>query len=525
MVGTLQLQPVAFHTTTSSALHGYYCSSKSKKLPKQKRIHRNKNTSLSFPNSTPTPLLINQKPYTQTKAQALDAIVDDLEASVDKRIKIDTEIFSSLLETCYRLQAIDHGIRVHRLIPPNLLRRNAGLSSKLLRLYASCGRIEKAHQVFDQMVDRDASAFPWNSLISGYAELGLYEDAMALYFQMDEEGVEPDPFTFPRVLKACGGLGSICIGEEVHLRVVRSGFANDGFVLNALVDMYAKCGDIVKARKVFNKIASRDLVSWNAMLTGYIRHGLLVEALEIFCQMLQEGHEPDSVAISTILANLSSLKLTLQIHGWILRQGFEWDLSVANSLIAVYSNHGKLDRAQWLFNHMPERDVVSWNSIISAHSRDLEVLTYFEQMENSGTLPDSITFVSLLSACAHLGLVKDGERLYSMMKGKYAINPIMEHYACMVNLYGRAGLLMEAYAVIEEKMEFEAGPTAWGALLYACFLHGNVDIGEVAAEKLFELEPDNELNYELLINTYSNAGRLDGVERVRMMMMERGLDL
>lgn len=515
------LQPPVFHITNSLIL---YCSSKSKKIKKQKQIQQNKGISLSFPKSTPTPLLISQKPYTQTKTQALDAVVDDLEASVEKGIKIDTEIFSSLLETCYHLQAIDHAIRIHSLIPANLLRRNVGLSSKLLRLYASCGHVDEAHQVFDQMAKRDASAFPWNSLISGYAELGMYEDAMALYFQMEEDGVEPDPFTFPRVLKACGGIGSICVGEEVHRHVVRSGFANDGFVLNALVDMYAKCGDIVKARKVFDKIAFRDLISWNAMLTGYIRHGLLVEALDIFGQMLQQGYEPDSVAISTTLTSLSSLKLALHIHGWVLRRGFEWNLSIANSLIVVYSNHGKLHQSRWLFNHMPERDVVSWNSIISAHSRDLQVLTYFEQMENIGTLPDSITFVSMLSACAHLGLVKDGERMYSLMRGKYGISPIMEHYACMVNLYGRAGLIKEAYAIIVETMKFEAGPTVWGALLYACFLHGNVDIGEIAAEKLFELEPDNEHNYELLMKIYGNAGRLADVERVRVVMVERGLD-
>jgi pentatricopeptide repeat protein len=502
-----------------------YCSSKSKKIKKPKQIQQNKGTSsLSFPKSTPTPLLINQKPYTQTKIQALDAVVDDLEASVEKGLKIDTEIFSSLLETCYHLQAIEHGIRIHRVIPANLLRRNVGLSSKLLRFYASCGHVDEAHQVFDQMAKRDESAFPWNSLISGYAELGLYEDAMALYFQMEEDGVEPDSFTFPRVLKACGGIGSIRVGEEVHRHVVRSGFANDGFVLNALVDMYAKCGDIVKARKVFDKIAFRDLISWNAMLTGYIRHGLLVEALDIFGQMLKQGYEPDSVAISTILTSLSSLKLALHIHGWVLRRGFEWNLSISNSLIAVYSNHGKLDQARWLFDQMPERDVVSWNSIISAHSRDLKVLTYFEQMENAGALPDSITFVSMLSACAHLGLVKDGERMYSVMRGKYGISPIMEHYACMVNLYGRAGLIKEAYAIIVETMEFEAGPTVWGALLYACFLHGNVDIGEIAAEKLFELELDNEHNYELLMKIYRNAGRLADVERVRVVMVERGLD-
>ncbi|XP_059666974.1 pentatricopeptide repeat-containing protein At4g25270, chloroplastic [Cornus florida] len=520
----ITLQSPNFHTISSSTLYSSLKSKTTNKQKKQKQSHPNQKNKLSFPKSSPTPLLINQKPYPKTKLQALDAVVDDLESSIDNGIEVETHIFASLLETCFRLQAIDHGIRIHRLIPKNLLRKNVGLSSKLLRLYASCGHIEDAHQVFDEMAKRKTSAFPWNSLISGYAELGLYEDALALYFQMVEDGVEPDQFTFPRVLKACSRLGSIRIGEEVHRHVVRYDFWDDGFVLNALVDMYAKCGDVVKARKVFDKIGDKDLVSWNSMLTGYIHHGVQVEALNIFRRMLHGGHEPDSVAISAILSGVSSLKLGTQVHGWVIRHGMEWNLSIANSLIVVYSHQGNLERACWVFDEMPERDVVSWNSIISAHCKDPKALIYFQQMESAGVLPDNITFVSLLSACAHLGLVEDGERIFSIMIETYGMSPIMEHYACMVNLYGRAGFVDKAYDIVRKRMEFEAGPTVWGALLYGCYLHGNVDIGEIAAESLFDLESDNEHNFELLMKIYGNAGRLEDVERVRIMMVERGLD-
>ncbi|KAK5784984.1 hypothetical protein PVK06_039525 [Gossypium arboreum] len=180
-------------------------------------------------------------------------------------------------------------------------------------------------------------------------------------------------------------------------------------VLNALTDMYAKCGDIVKARRVFDSIACKDNISWNSMLTGYIRQGLLAGAF--FC----------------------SLKIAAQIHGWVLRRGIEWNTSVVNAMIVVYSNLGKLDGAK--------------------------ALLYFEQMVRSGTSPDSITFVAILSACAHLGLVNNGERLFWLMRKKYGIDPRMEHYACMVNLYGSAGLIDEAFNMIVERMEFEAGPT------------------------------------------------------------------
>lgn len=352
----------------------------------------------------------------------------------------------------------------------------------------------------------------------------MYEDAVALYDQMEEDGVEPDRFTFPRVLKACAGIGSVWIGEKVHRHLVRHGLGEDVFALNALVDMYAKCGDIVRAREVFDQIPQRDLISWNSMLTSYIRHGVFSEALDAFRGMLRDGFDPDSISISAILSGGATVKLGAELHGWILRRGREWDLSIANSLISLYSSWGKLSQARWLFDEMPERDIVSWNSIISAHSKDRRALTYFAWMESIGTVPDSVTFIPLLSACAHLGAIKDGEKLYFLMRRRYGICASMEHYACLVNLYGRAGLVDEAYDVITKRMEFDAGPTVWGALLYACYLHGVVSIGEVAAERLFELEPDSGHNFDVLMMIYGKEGRLEDVERVRKMKRDRGLE-
>ncbi|XP_058086193.1 pentatricopeptide repeat-containing protein At4g25270, chloroplastic [Magnolia sinica] len=475
--------------------------------------------------SSPTPLLVNQSPQSQTKHQALDQIVQEIRASLDRHIKIEPKIYSSLLETCFRMQSLHHGIIIHRLIPPTLLRKSVDLSSKLLRLYASFGLVDEAHKLFDRMPQRHATAFAWNSLISGYAELGLYEDAMALYYQMEEDKVEPDRFTFPRVLKACAGLGSIQVGEAVHRHIVRSGFADDPFVLNALIDMYAKCGDIVGARKVFDTISHRDMISWNSMLVGYARHGLLVEALCIFRQMTAAGFEPDSVAISTILTRFAASRLGLEIHSWVIRRGLDQNLSVANSLISMYGVMGQLHHAFEVFEGMGERDTVSWNAIISAHGKHgRQALMIFQQMENSGVSPDDITFISLLSACAHSGAVEEGRQLFAKMEETYGIKPWMEHCACMVNLLGRAGFIDEAYDFITKRMAFEGGPTVWGALLHACSVHGNVGVGEIAAERLFELEPDNAHNFDLMMKIYVDAGRWEDEERVRKMMRNRGLD-
>ncbi|XP_071734315.1 pentatricopeptide repeat-containing protein At4g25270, chloroplastic [Rutidosis leptorrhynchoides] len=501
----------------------------SKKQPNKKHYQQKHNqiTKSPFLNSSPpTQLIIQQKQLPQTKLEALYNVINEVETSIKKGIKIDDpHIYSSLLETCFRLNAIEQGIRIHGLIPEKLLRTNVGVSSKLLRLYATNGYIEEAHQVFDYMSERNTYAFAWNSLISGYSELGMYEDALALYFQMMEEGVKPDEFTFPRVIKACGGIGLIHVGQEIHREIVRCGFGNDGFVLNGLVDMYAKCGDIVRARKVFNKIVEKNTVSWNSMISGYVKHDLMFDALVIFRRMILGGYEPDSISLSTILTGGMALKHADEIHCWAIRKGIVWSIPIANSLVFVYSSHGRLDRSRWVFDEMPERDLVSWNTIISVHHKHSNAILYFERMLSANVSPDAITFVSVLTACAHLILIKDGERLFLLMTEKYGIIPSMEHFACLVNLYGRAGLIVEARNVITEKMKFEAGPTVWGALLHACYVYGNVEIGVIAAEKLFELEPDNDYNFKLLMQIYTKAGREQDVERVKVMMVSRGFDL
>lgn len=496
-----------------------------KKTPNRRKI---KNPNHPFPKSRPTPLFIDRNHQPQSELEALKSVITNLETTIHNGVSVDDpQIFASLLEACFQLRATEYASRIHGLIPPKLLRRNAGVASKLLRLYACSGEVEQAHEVFDVMPGRNFSAFPWNALISGYAEARRYDDAMALYFQMVEEGMEPDEYTYPRVLKACGGIGMVRVGEEVHRHVIRSGYGNNAFISNALVDMYAKCGDIVMSRKVFDAIVGKELVSWNSMIVGYTKHGVVSEALSLLRRMMVEGCEPDSVTLSAILSDVVPYEAGVQVHGWVIRRGMERNTSVVNSLMLFYSGYKKMRVVRWLFEQMTERDVVSWNSIISAHAKDSRAIEYFERMvnESRGGPPDSITFVALLSACANLGLVKDGERILAMMVERYGMAPHMEHYNCMVHLYARAGLINEAYEVVVRRMGAEAGPAAWGALLYGCYLHGNAEVGEIAAGHLFELEPEGEHNFELLINIYHKIGRVEDVERVRGMMMERGLDM
>ncbi|XP_022891733.1 pentatricopeptide repeat-containing protein At4g25270, chloroplastic-like [Olea europaea var. sylvestris] len=292
-----------------------------------KKYNQNPKPEPQLPKSSPTPLLTTPNIQSHTKLEALEIVINKIEASVKNGVEInDPHIFASLLETCFHLKAIDHGNKIYKLIQERLLRKNVGISSKLLWLYSCNGDVKKAHKVFDQMPKRNDLAFPWDSLTRGYAEVGLYEDALALYFQMVEEGVEPDAYTFPRALKACGGVGMIQAGEEVHRHVIRSGCGNNKFVQNALLDMYAKCGDISKAQKVFDKIVDKDLVSWNSMIIGYMRHNLMVEALDLLRGMMQEGCEPDSITISTFLTSALPYKIVIQIYGLAFRREIEWNI-------------------------------------------------------------------------------------------------------------------------------------------------------------------------------------------------------
>ncbi|KAK1262134.1 Pentatricopeptide repeat-containing protein [Acorus gramineus] len=462
---------------------------------------------------------------TTTKHQALERVLEDLQLSIQRGAPVhDPHIFSSLLETCFRLRSLHHALRLHRLIPPRLLRRNPLLQSKLLRMYASHGLLDEARLLFDAMPQR--TSFAYNSLISAYADSSLHEEALALFLQMDEDSVPRDRHTFPRALKACAGLGSLRLGEELHRLAVRRGFHADPFVQNALVAMYAKCGDVTKARMVFETIRRRlDPVTWNSMLTGYVRHGLLVEALHVFRGMLDTGLEPDSVAVSAVLSGFCSSRLGLEIHGWVIRRerGRERRPSVGNALISVYAERGQLRRARAVFESIPCKDRVSWNSVISAHRRDGRAVAMFERMVDSGVLPDEITFVALLSACACNGMIGEGLRLFGEMEEKYGIRRGPEHLGCVVNMLGRAGRVHEAYEFVVAS-EVVGSATAWGALLYACTVHGEMEVGERAAERLFELEPDNAHNFELLMRIYRGAGRAEDAEKVKGWMRERGLD-
>lgn len=349
-----------------------------------------------------------------------------------------------------------------------------------------------------------------------------------LYHQMQLAGVKPNLATVVTVLPACAHLSSLQQGKRFHSYIIRSGLDSHVSVANSLIDMYCKCKDIEAAHILFYEMPKRDVVSWSVMISGYAQSGLGREALRLFCQMRLTDIKPNSATIISVLpacAQLAGLHQGKCIHASIIRNGFDSDISVGTALLTMYAKCGSIELARRLFEKMRVRDVVSWSAMITGygmHGYSEEAIMLFSDMKREGMKPDHVTFIGVLSACSHTGLVDKGWQYFDSMKREYFITPRVEHYACMVDLLGRAGQLDEAYNFIK-RMPVEPDASVWGSLLGACRIHRNIELVKCVSEHLIELEPENIGNYVLLSNIYAASGRWDDVAKVRTILKGKGL--
>lgn len=399
------------------------------------------------------------------------------------------------------------------------------IATRLVNLYCVCDSVTDAHILFDRIPK--GNVFLWNVLIRGYAWNGPYEAAISLYYEMLDYGLVPDNFTFPFVLKACSALSAIAEGRKIHEHAIRTGWEKDVFVGAALIDMYAKCGFVGSARQIFEKIEVRDAVLWNSMLAAYSQNGCPDESLALCSEMALAGLRPTEATLVTVIsasADIAALPQGMELHGFSWRHGFESNDKVKTALVDMYAKCGSVQIARNLFERLKEKRVVSWNAMITGyamHGHATEALVLFEGMKEKA-LPDHITFVGVLAACSHGGLLDEGWMFFESMERDYRIDPTVQHYTCMVDLLGHCGRLDEAYDLI---MQMKVLPDSgmWGALLNSCKIHGNVELGEVALEKLIELEPNDSGNYVILSNIYAQAGKWEGVARMRKLMIDRGM--
>jgi pentatricopeptide repeat protein len=378
--------------------------------------------------------------------------------------------FVGVLNACASIIALDEGRCVHLQIIQSGLESNVFVGNSLIDMYVKCGSLEDAWIVFNKMPSQDVVS--WNAMILGHVKCDQGQKALELFRQMQQEGVQPNYVTFVGVLNACASGIALEKGRCVHHHIVQSVLEMNVFVGNSLVDMYAKCGRIEDAWKVFHKMPSQDVVTWNAMVLGHVKCGHEQKALELFQQMQQEGVQPNSVTFVGVLnacASVIALEEGRRVHQQIIQSCLESDVFVGSSLVDMYAKGGSIEDACRVFNKMPSRDVVTWTAILGGcamHGHGREALKHFEQMCDEGVQPDDITFVCVLSACSHAGLVDQGMCLYASMIRDYMIPAKLEHYTCMVDLLGHAGHLQEAENMVMA-MPCKPQAAAWMALLGA----------------------------------------------------------
>ncbi|XP_031477883.1 pentatricopeptide repeat-containing protein At4g14170 [Nymphaea colorata] len=428
--------------------------------------------------------------------------------------------FFRLLDCSPNARSLRH---LHARLLRNGLYDNVVLSSKLVLMYSKHGRLlPDAYSVFLHMPNRNI--YSWNIIIGELSRAGLARKSISVFTQMLESSQKPDVFTLPLVLRACAIDTNLSLGLQIHGFCSKAGFERNLYVASALVFLYAGLGRIVDARKLFDEMPVRDSVLWTTMVSGYAQSGLVEEAVEIYRAMAAENLELDEVVMVSLLlacSQLGCLRHGRSVHGWVVRRFSRWGLSLGNALLDMYVKNGNFRVAGYLFDEMPERDVVSWSTMVvgyGIHGRGEEAFELFQRMKVAKVNPNSVTFIGVLSACAHAGMVDEALQCFRMME-RFGIVSELKHYACMVDTLGRAGLLKEAEKFISE-MPMDADGAVWGALLASCRVHGNVDVGERAARKLLELEPCRAGYHVLLANMYAAAGRFEDAGRVRDCMKE-----
>ncbi|GLJ12080.1 hypothetical protein SUGI_0183660 [Cryptomeria japonica] len=397
-------------------------------------------------------------------------------------------------------------------------KRNLISWNAMIAAYAQTGRMEEAHDLFEQMPKRNVAA--WTLMVTKYAECGQIVKARHLFDVMPKRNV----VSWTAMIMGYARNGRIedarCLFDEMPERDVVS--------WTSMIVGYSHCGRVEEAHQLFEEIPERNVVSWNAMIAGYEQNGHDKLAVLLFLQMQRTGMKPSQGTFTSTLracASLASLEQGKQVHEIAIKIGYGNDLVVSNALITMYAKCGNVEEACQTFHKMPEHDLVSWNAIIGGyaqHGKSEKALEMFQQMQLAGVKPDSVTFIGVLSACSHAGLVDLGWHHFDSIIQEGSIIPRMEHYACMVDLLGRSGRLDEAEDFIIN-MPVEPNASIWGTLLSACRIHGSIEVGNRAAEHLFVMEPKNASTYILVSHMYAAAGRWDDVRNVRKMMKEKGL--
>ncbi|KAL4185560.1 hypothetical protein AMTRI_Chr10g6590 [Amborella trichopoda] len=439
----------------------------------------------------------------------------------------DLSTLGSLASAIGDMGRLDWGRSVHAQVLTCGFESDILVETALMDMYLRCGAIGFASSLFERMTERDLVA--WNSMISGLVHNSLPIEALRVFYQMLKSWASfPSSATFASVLAACAQMGAINQGKAIHGYITRRGLYVDVAAENSLVTMYAKCGLLQQSRQVFNRISERNLVSWNAIVVGYAQNGLLEEAFTLFSQMTLVPVRPDSITIAALLqacASLGALDHGKWVHNYVIRNPFCSCISVGTALIDMYSKCGSITTARKCFEAMPQHDVISWTVMISgygSHGKGPIALELYSDMLRTGTKPNHVTFLSVLCACSHAGLVKEGFELIRSMVVDFGIEPEIEHYASIIDLLSRAGRVEEAYGFLKS-MKSEPTIEVLGILLGACRNNGRTELAEVITDEILRLRPQAAEAYVQLAHGHAALSQWDGMAETLVKMRAMGL--
>lgn len=416
--------------------------------------------------------------------------------------------FACVLKACGNIEALAKGQEVHSHVSRTGFERELLISSSLVGMYASCGALGEALEVFDKVSGRDVVL--WTALISAYCEHGQGQEALKCFEEMQLAGVSPDAAAFACSLRACSSIEAIDKGREIHLVLAEKGFQKDLSVGNALIGMYTKCGFLSEAQEAFDVLGVRDLLSWTTLIAGYVEHGCGQEALKCFEQMQEEGLCADSITLSCIVnacGSLGAIQKGRETHQLIAEEEFDKDQSVGNSLISMYARCGALADAREVFDTMLVRDSIAWSSMMKGYCLCNEgklALCCFEDMQKQGVKPDIVTFTCLLTACSHGSLVSKGLHYYKQMREQYNVAPTVEHHTCIVDLLARSGKLYEAEQIVALLCPLQEA--AWAALLTACKTYSDRELGLRCFQQLLAMNAEDSTWYVLMTDIYTSTG-------------------
>ncbi|XP_026660488.2 pentatricopeptide repeat-containing protein At1g11290, chloroplastic-like isoform X2 [Phoenix dactylifera] len=453
--------------------------------------------------------------------------VELLGCMLNKACMLDAVTLVSTLSVCTQQLNLSLGKAIHGYVIRNKFESDVFVGTSLIDMYAKCGLLNAACWLFSRMPCRNIVT--WNTMIHVCHENGFPRASLQLFHLMQQhDGPILDATTVVGVIEAIAQRGYDSERNYIHKFAIETGLSSDEFIANSLISMHARLGDVDKASAVFNSASKVGTATWNTMIAEYSCRGLVDKAISVFHAMKLNNVAPDSITLLCVLrvsASLGSLNCIMWLHAIIMKAGYESDLFVGTSLLDVYAKCGDLSLARLIFDNMNSKTEVSWNSMIQGygmHGHAGEVGKLFSQMQQSGLNPNTVTFLILISACSHARDVEKGRHYFDLMTCAYSFLTRREHYAAYIDLLSRGRLIKEAYEALE-KMPINPGADAWGALLGACRIHGNLEVGLAAAKKLFELDPLHCGYHVLLSNMCMEAGRWTDASEIRRKVDKMGL--